>query len=102
MSEASRHTVEVTLLGRTYLVNCSDEEESALMDAARYLDSALEGIHGQRKVTDITKVALMAGLNITHELMEERQKRREAEEVAERAGDALERAVRRAKGTPRA
>ncbi|MCM2972661.1 MULTISPECIES: cell division protein ZapA [Larsenimonas] len=99
MSEASRRTIEITLLGQTYLVNCSDDEEPALLDAARYLNTALEGIHAQGKVADITKIALMAGLNITHELMGERELRLKGEHVAAQSSDALGRAVERV--TPR-
>ena len=63
-------TTNITLLGHTYTISCRPGEEEALLRSARYLDNALEGIKSRTKAHDGEKIALMAALNITHELLD--------------------------------
>ena len=63
-------TTNITLLGHTYTISCRPGEEEALLRSARYLDNALEGIKSRIKTHDNEKIALMAALNITHELLD--------------------------------
>lgn len=63
-------TTDITLLGRIYTISCRPGEEEALLRSAHYLDSALEGIKARAKTQDNEKIALMAALNITHELLD--------------------------------
>ncbi len=68
MSEASK-TVEVTLLGRTYRVACADGEREALMQAVAYLDGKMNEIRKAGKVMGAERIAVMAALNVAHELL---------------------------------
>lgn len=63
-------TTTITLLGHSYTISCRPGEEEALLRSARYLDNALEGIKSRIKTPDGEKIALMAALNITHELLD--------------------------------
>jgi cell division protein ZapA len=67
MTEAK--TVEVTLLGRTYRVACEDAEREGLMQAVAYLDSKMNEIRKAGKVTGAERIAVMAALNVAHELL---------------------------------
>jgi cell division protein ZapA len=62
-------TVEITILGREYRVACGDEERESLLTAAAYLDRRMREIRDSAKITGNEKIAVMAALNITHELL---------------------------------
>jgi cell division protein ZapA len=62
-------TIEVNLLGRAYHVACEDDEREALMQAVAYLDGKLNEIRQNGKVTGSERIAVMAALNIAHELL---------------------------------
>ncbi len=62
-------TVEVSLLGRTYRVACGDGEREALMLADAYLDGKINEIRNAGKVMGAERIAVMAALNVAHELL---------------------------------
>lgn len=62
-------TVEVSLLGRTYRVACSEAEREALMQAVAYLDAKMNEIRKAGKVMGAERIAVMAALNVAHELL---------------------------------
>ena len=68
MPEAAK-TVEVQLLGRTYRVACEDNEREALMQAVAYLDGKMNEIRRAGKVMGAERIAVMAALNVAHELL---------------------------------
>lgn len=66
---AGPRSIEINILGRAYKVACSREEESALMAAADYLDEKMREIRDTSKVIGTERIAIMAGLNLAHELL---------------------------------
>ncbi|HYD55513.1 MAG TPA: cell division protein ZapA [Burkholderiales bacterium] len=62
-------TVEVTLLGRTYRVACAEGERESLMQAVAYLDGKMNEIRKAGKVMGAERIAVMAALNVAHELL---------------------------------
>ena len=62
-------SLEVTLLGRTYRVACGDGEREALMQAVAYLDGKMNEIRKSGKVMGAERIAVMAALNVAHELL---------------------------------
>ena len=68
MADAAK-TVEVTLLGRTYRVACDDGEREALMQAVAYLDGKMNEIRKSGKVMGAERIAVMAALNVAHEML---------------------------------
>jgi cell division protein ZapA len=62
-------TIEVTLLGRSYRVACEDGEREALLQAVAYLDGRMNDIKQGGKVAGTERIAVMAALNIAHELL---------------------------------
>ncbi|MBR9871214.1 MAG: cell division protein ZapA [Gammaproteobacteria bacterium] len=69
MSQQST-TVEVRILDKEYLVACPQEEQEALLRAARHLDNKMREIRSTGKVFGTERIAVMAALNITHSLLE--------------------------------
>jgi cell division protein ZapA len=62
-------SIEVTVLGRSYTVACSDSEREALRQAVSYLDDKMAEIKKAGKVTGTERIAVTAALNIAHELL---------------------------------
>jgi cell division protein ZapA len=62
-------TIEVTLLGRSYRVACSESEREALLQAVAYLEGKMGEIKKSGKVAGTERIAVMAALNIAHELL---------------------------------
>ena len=69
---AEGKTIEVSILGRNYKVACEDGERDALMQAVEYLDAKMGEIKKGGKVSGTDRIAVMAALNIAHELLSTR------------------------------
>jgi cell division protein ZapA len=62
-------TLDVDILGRSYKVACKDGERDELTQAVAHLDRRMREIRDQGKVSGADRIAVMAALNITHELL---------------------------------
>ena len=62
-------TVEVKILDKEYLVACPQEEQEALLRSARHLDTKMREIRASGKVFGTERIAVMAALNITNEML---------------------------------
>lgn len=65
----SAKTIEISLLGRSYRIACEEGERDALMQAVAYLDGKMGEIKKGGKVNGTDRIAVMAALNIAHELL---------------------------------
>lgn len=63
------NTIEVNILGRTYRIACTEPEREALLRAVAYLDGKMGDIRHSGKVTGTERIAVMAALNMAHELL---------------------------------
>jgi len=70
MSNKNPIPVTVRILDREYQVACLEEEKQPLLDSARYLDSKMKDIKGDRKIVGTDRIAVMAALNIAHEFLQ--------------------------------
>lgn len=68
MSSAIK-TLDVKILDRELRIACPEEERAELLDAVAYLDKKMREIHDTGKIASVERIALMAALNITHELL---------------------------------
>jgi len=75
-------TLDVTLLGRAYKFACKESERAELQDAATFLDRQMHDIRAGGKVAAVERIALMAALNIAHELLRARHHASAAADVA--------------------
>ncbi len=64
--------VVVRILDKEYRVACQHGEEEALRSSAHYLDQKMREIKTRRKVIRADRIAVMAALNIAHELLEQK------------------------------
>lgn len=70
--KAKNEGISVAVLGKELTVACPPEERDSLIAAARYLDGKMREISDSGKVIGAERCALMAGLNISHELLQAR------------------------------
>ncbi|MGA9666848.1 MAG: cell division protein ZapA [Gallionella sp.] len=68
MSDAPK-TLQIKILDRELRIACPEEERGELLDAVAYLDKRMREIRDAGKIASIERIALMAALNITHELL---------------------------------
>ena len=68
MSEKPK-TLDVSIMGRSYRVTCAEEEREALLAAVGYVDKKMTEIKAASKVAGTERIAVMAALNIAHELL---------------------------------
>ena len=61
--------VDVSIMGREFTVSCTDEERAGLLDAVSYLDKKMHDIRDAGKVIGVERIAIMAALNLSHELL---------------------------------
>ena len=69
MSSDKLNTLDVSILDRDFRVACPQEERAELLDAVAYLDKNMREIRDAGKITSIERIAIMAALNIAHELL---------------------------------
>jgi cell division protein ZapA len=62
--------VTVTILDKDYQVTCPVEQEAELVVSASYLDKQMRSIRETGKVIGLERIAVMAALNISHELLQ--------------------------------
>lgn len=56
-------------MGREFAVSCTDEERQGLLDAVEYLDKKMRDIRDSGKIVGIERIAIMAALNLSHEVL---------------------------------
>jgi cell division protein ZapA len=69
------HPMRVHILDKEYLVNCPDTERDALFASAEFLSGKMKEIRDSGKVVGADRIAVMAALNMAHELLEQRDSR---------------------------
>lgn len=62
--------VIVNILGKEYQIACPEEEKEALIASARMVHENMEKIRQSGKVVGVDRIAVMAALNIAHELIQ--------------------------------
>jgi cell division protein ZapA len=68
MSDQST-SVQVNIMDKEYQVNCPPSDQEALLKSARYLDENMRKIKGRGNIHGAEKIAVMAALNITHDML---------------------------------
>ncbi|WP_292994129.1 cell division protein ZapA [Nitrosomonas sp.] len=61
--------LNLDIMGREFCVTCPDEEREEIQLAAAYLDRKIQEIKAEGKVIDSDRIAIIAALSITHELL---------------------------------
>ena len=83
--------VNVRILDREYTVGVTAEERESLVAASRVLDSRMRELRGNNRMVAMERVAVLAALNLAHELEILREENRSRDRALANALDALER-----------
>jgi cell division protein ZapA len=69
----SNNTVFVKILDKDYQVVCPPDERAALIESARILDERMRIIRGNGSTLGLERIAVMAALNLSHDLLKLKQ-----------------------------
>ena len=72
MSEA----VNIRILDREYTVGVDPEQRDSLLAAARLLETKMREVRGSNRMAAVDRVAVLAALNLAHELEQLRNEQR--------------------------
>lgn len=61
--------LQINVMGREFRVACPDHEQKGLLEAVDYLNKKMNEIRDAGKVVGLERIAIMAALNIAHELL---------------------------------
>lgn len=97
--EAAR-PLSVHILEKEYFVACGPEERTELLDSAELLNGRMKEIRDSGKIVGMDRIAVMAALNLAHEVLRLRARGNGSEQevgqrlrtLRERVESALERA----------
>ena len=65
----SQTKITVRILNKEYQFACDESERTSLLSAADYLDKSMKAIKDKNSTMASDKIALMAALNLSHELI---------------------------------
>jgi len=64
-----KQSVKVSIMQREFTVACGADERRGVVEAAGYLDQQMRAVSKGAQVLGLDRCAIMAGLNISHELL---------------------------------
>lgn len=80
----SQEGVKITIMGKEYTVACPDEKREDLITAASYLDKNMRDIQKSGASLGSERLAVMAALNLSHDLLILRNEGGASDEVEKR------------------
>ena len=90
MSQASE-AVSIRILDREYTVGVAPAERDSLAAAARLLDQKMREVRGANRMAAVDRVAVLAALNLAHELQQMRDEQGGRDDDVARALSTLQR-----------
>jgi len=91
--------VTIRVLDKEYMVSCPPEERESLVESAKLLDRRMRETRDGGKVLGTERMAVMAALNIVHELLQTRGEHQSREQALgaemQRLGEKIEGALGR-------
>ncbi|MEO5703300.1 MAG: cell division protein ZapA [Gammaproteobacteria bacterium] len=75
MSREVAVPITVHILEKEYRVACGEHEKDVLIASAHYLNGKMKEIRDTGKVIGLERIAVMAALNITHELLQHKSRK---------------------------
>ncbi len=72
----AKNVVQVQICGHTYTIK-GEADQAYILDVAAYVDRKMREVMDKLPVASPSKVAILAALNIAHELFNERNQRQQ-------------------------
>lgn len=89
-AKPENEAVNVRILDRDYTIGVAPGERAGLIEAARLLDEQMREIRQHNRIAPIERVAVLAALNLAHELQDLRTRQKNRDQHLQRSLDALE------------
>ena len=70
--------INIKILGKEFKVSCPDGKEQKLFEAADLLNQQMTNISSKNNVVGLDKIAIMAALNVTSELLQLKDEKQQA------------------------
>lgn len=86
-------TVSVVILGQTYKINCPKGHEADLKESAEYLNDQMSDMQSSGKNIPLEKLAVLAALNITHDMLSSKKYARANEQLLRELTSQLDNAL---------
>ncbi|HEY5758516.1 MAG TPA: cell division protein ZapA [Steroidobacter sp.] len=83
--------VSVRILEKEYQVACLPEERSELLDSAEFLNGKMKDIRDAGNIVGLDRIAVLAALNLAHDLLKRNRNEAIESEVTERVKQMRER-----------
>ncbi|MGF1547267.1 MAG: cell division protein ZapA [Thiotrichales bacterium] len=88
--------VKVKILDKELQIACPENERTALLASAELLNQRMKQLRESGKVIGADRVAIMAALNLTHEMLQQRDERSELGHTLQRRIESMQARVERA------
>jgi len=90
--------VSIYILDKEYQVVCAEGEQDELRASAQYLDRRMREVRQSGRIIGADRIAVIAALNITHELLEQRTAQSRSEQAINQRIHGLQKKIERALG----
>ena len=74
MSASDSARVSVRILEKDYFIACPQEERSALLDAAEFLNERMREVRDSGKVVGLDRIAVMVALNLANDFLKQKSR----------------------------
>lgn len=68
MTQSASEPFNIRILDREYTVGVAPDERDSLLSAARLLETKMREVRGSNRMAAVDRVAVLAALNLAHEL----------------------------------
>lgn len=90
----SENNISINILDKSYQIKCPNDKVHELRDAAAYVDKKMREVRDSGKVVGLDRVAIIAALNVAHELFSiEKKENEHLEEMSTRIRDMQKRII---------
>ena len=80
----AKQNIKVSIMQREFTIACEPDETEGLIEAAAYLDRQMRTISDGGQVLGMDRCAVIAGLNITHSLLQLQKEVSQQQDVGSR------------------
>ena len=85
--------VNIHVLDREYTIGVEPEARDSLMAAARLLDGRMREVRGANRMAAVDRIAVLAALNLAHELQQLREQARNDDADVARAMEQIQQSL---------
>jgi cell division protein ZapA len=94
MTQGKDNKVTIRIMDKEYVVGCPDGAQADLFASAEYLDKKMREIRDTGKLLGLERIAVMAALNMSHELLQfKAEQKEELESRIQRLGQKIDQSL---------